>query len=47
MKPVIKWLIKWFLPGWHLAKNPAKGRKNKIRAVYVDPPHGMQENADG
>jgi len=46
MKPIIEWLIKRFLKGWHLARNPAKGRKNKIKAVYIDPPYSTGEKGE-
>jgi hypothetical protein len=31
MKPVIEWLIKIFLPGHHLARNPKRQKKVKAR----------------
>ncbi len=42
MKTIIEWLVKHFLRDFHLAKNPHKGRKNKVKAVCVDPPHGVK-----
>jgi len=27
MKRIVKWLIAKYLPGYHLAKNPPKGKK--------------------
>ena len=34
MKKLIMFLIKNFLPDYHLAKNPAKGRKRKLRGEF-------------
>lgn len=36
MKKIIEWLIKKFLPGYSLHRNPAKGRKNKPKEQQTE-----------
>lgn len=33
MKTIIKFLVKVFLPGYHLSKNPPKGRQKEVPAI--------------
>ena len=36
MTKIIRWLIKKFLPGYHLAKDPARGTKQKKKENEED-----------
>ena len=37
MKTLIRWLVKKFMPGYHLAKNPPNGRKKADAYELTDP----------
>jgi len=35
MKKIVRWLIAKYLPGYHLAKNPPKGKKKPLISYPV------------
>ncbi len=36
MERLVRWLIKTFLPGWHLSKNPVRKPANVVSEEVTD-----------
>ena len=43
MKRIVKWLIAKYLPGYHLAKNPPKGKRNRRSRIREQGSEGNPE----